>query len=68
MPQGQGVAANRRVRGGADGQGHHVPGGAGDSGAPAGSVNVGRQVKGSPGAILLGGPRTCVEECVSLEP
>lgn len=59
-PQGQGVAAYRCVRGRADGQGHHVPGGAGDSGAPGWSVNVGRQTKGGPSAILLRGLRTCM--------
>lgn len=60
LPQGQGVAAYRCVRGTADGQGHHVPRGADDSGTPAGSVNVGRQTKGRPGAILLRGLRTCM--------
>ena len=68
MAQGQSVMANRRVRGGADGQDHLILGGAGDSGTPAGSINGGRQIKGGPGAILVGGLRTCVEECVSLEP
>lgn len=59
-PQGQGVSAYGCVRGRADGQGHHVPGGTGDSGAPAGSINVGRQTKGGPCAILLQGLRTYV--------
>lgn len=59
-PQGQGVAAYRCVGGRADGQGHHVPGGTGDSGAPAGRVDVGRQAEGGPGAVLLKGLGACV--------
>lgn len=59
-PQGQGVAAYRCVRGRADGQGHHVPGGTGDSGAPARRVSVGRQAEGGPGAVLLGGLGACM--------
>lgn len=60
LPQGQGVAAYRCVGGRADGEGYSVPRGAGDSSAPAGSVNDGGQTKGGPGAILLRGLRTCM--------
>ena len=58
--QGQGVAANRCVGGRADRQGHHVSRRTGDSGAPAGSVDVGGQTEGGPGALLLRGMRTCM--------
>lgn len=68
LAEGQGVATYRCVRGRADGQGHHVPGGADDSGAPAGGVNVGRQTKGGPGAILLRGLRTCMKQWIRSEP
>lgn len=60
--QGQPIAAYGRIRGAADGQLHRVPGGAGDSSAPAGRVDVGRQTEGGLGAILLNGLGTCVKK------
>lgn len=60
LPQGQGVAAYRCIRSTADGQGNRVARGTDDSGAPAGSVDAGRQTKGGPGAILLRGLGTCM--------
>lgn len=60
--QAQPVAAYGRVRGAADGQLHRVPGGAGESSAPAGRVDVGRQTEGGLGAILLDGLGTCVKK------
>lgn len=62
LPQAQAVSANRCIGGRADGQGQRVPGGAGDGSAPAGSVNISSQTKDGPGAILLGGLGTCVEQ------
>lgn len=61
VPQGQGVAAYRRIWCRADWQGHHVSGWTGDSSTPAGSVNAGRQTKRGPGAILFRGLRTCMK-------
>lgn len=58
LAQGQGVAADGRIRGGGDGQGQHVSGGTGDGSAPGGSVDAGRQTKGGPGSILVMGLRT----------
>lgn len=66
-PQGQSVAAYRCIRSSADGQGQFIPRGTGDSGTPAGSINVGRQTKGGPGAILLRWLRTCVWQWIWLE-
>lgn len=67
VPQGQGVAAYRRIWCRADRQGHNVSGWTGDSSAPAGSVNAGRQTKRGPGAILFRGLRTCMKPQIQLE-
>lgn len=60
-PQAQRVAAHWCVRGAADGQRHHVPRRAGDSGAPPWRINFGRESEGGPGAVLLRGLGPCVQ-------
>ena len=60
-PQGHAPAADGCVSCGADGQGHDIPGRAGDRGAPRGRVvRAGREIKHGPGAVLVGGGGTWV--------